>query len=159
MGARQMGHAVNGWNTLMDNDEIFLDELVRDEGEVLHAYADSLGYLTIGVGRLIDKRRGGGITKEESRYLLSNDVDKVVEQLDRDLSWWRGLDAVRQRVIANMAFNLGVGGLLKFKNTLAYIKAGDYKKAAAGMLSSLWAKQVGVRAKRLAYMMEFGRCQ
>ena len=54
-----------------------LEELSRDEGTVLQAYQDSLGYWTIGTGRLIDKRRGGGITKAEADYLLANDVQKI----------------------------------------------------------------------------------
>ncbi len=83
------------------------EELRRDEGEVLHAYTDSEGYVTIGVGRLIDKRRGGGISAEESAYLLGNDISRTETDLDARMPWWRDLDPVRQRVILNMAFNLG----------------------------------------------------
>lgn len=139
-----------------DQESLLISELIRDEGEILHAYADSLGYLTIGVGRLIDKRRGGGITKEESRYLLSNDIKAKEVDLDKHILWWRGLSPVRQRVILNMAFNLGISGLLGFKNTLLAIKQGDYERAAKGMLASKWAKQVGARANRLAQMMRNG---
>jgi lysozyme len=139
-----------------DQESLLIDELIRDEGEILHAYADSLGYLTIGVGRLIDKRRGGGISKEESRYLLSNDIKETESQLDIRLPWWRVLSATRQRVLLNMAFNLGIDGLLGFKNTLLAIKQGDYERAAKGMLASKWAKQVGARANRLAEMMKNG---
>lgn len=140
-----------------NNDKLLLEELLRDEGFVPHAYTDSLGYLTIGVGRLIDKRKGGGVTKEEALYLLGNDVDRFVTELDQKIPWWRNLNPTRQRVMINMAFNLGVPGLLKFKNTLAMIKAGDYDGAAAGMLKSLWAKQVGNRAVRLSKMMKDGK--
>lgn len=136
-------------------DELILD-LVRDEGEVLHAYQDSLGYWTIGVGRLIDLRRGGGITREESRYLLRHDIEEVFEQLDAAIPWWLLLSQKRRRVLANMAFNLGIGGLLSFKNTLAAVKRGDYEAAARGMLNSKWATQVGQRANRLAEMMRTG---
>lgn len=131
-------------------------DLVRDEGEVLHAYQDHLGWWTIGVGRLIDKRRGGGITAEESRYLLANDLARFAAELDERLPWWRSLDAVRQRVVLNMAFNLGVSGLLSFRNTLAAVKRGDYAAAAAGMQASKWSRQVGQRAVRLAAMMSTG---
>ncbi|MEG2578858.1 MAG: hypothetical protein RSA54_14135, partial [Glutamicibacter sp.] len=62
-------------------------QLRRDEGEVLSAYTDHLGYLTIGVGRMIDKRKGGGITAEESAYLLSNDIDKRQAELLRRAPW------------------------------------------------------------------------
>lgn len=139
------------------NDELLIEELIRDEGFVPHAYQDSLGWWTIGVGRLIDRRKGGGITREEAEYLLSNDIDRKVKELDEKLPWWRTLSPVRQRVIVNMAFNLGVSGLLGFRNTLAMIQRGDYEGAARGMLRSKWATQVGNRAKRLAEMMRTGR--
>lgn len=137
-------------------------DLVRDEGEVLHAYQDSEGWWTIGVGRLIDSRKGGGISRLESRLLLANDIARFVVDLDRELPWWRTLSINRQRVIINMAFNLGVGsrnpgrGLLGFRNTLAAVERGDYKAAAAGMLASKWATQVGDRAVRLAKLMTDG---
>jgi lysozyme len=133
-----------------------IDDLVRDEGEVLHAYEDHLGYTTIGVGRLIDKRRGGGISREESRLLLANDLERFAAGLDAHLPWWRTLTKGRQRVLLNMAFNLGVSGLLTFRNTLAAVREGRYDDAAAGMLKSKWATQVGARAKRLAALMEEG---
>ena len=63
--------------------ENLIRSLRGEEGEVLTEYKDHLGYSTIGVGRLIDKRKGGGITKEESAYLLNNDIDKIIEQLDK----------------------------------------------------------------------------
>jgi lysozyme len=133
-----------------------IDDLVRDEGEVLTAYQDHLGYWTIGVGRLIDKRRGGGISKEESRLLLANDLERFASGLDAHLPWWRTLSKGRQRVLLNMAFNLGVSGLLTFRNTLTAVREGRYDDAAAGMLRSKWAGQVGERAKRLAALMREG---
>lgn len=136
------------------------DNVIRslrgEEGEVLSEYKDHLGYSTIGVGRLIDKRKGGGITKEESAYLLGNDVDKVIAQLNKRLPWWTKLDDARQGVLVNMAFQMGVDGLLGFKNTLAMIQAGKYSDAATGMLNSLWAKQTPARAKRMADQMRTG---
>ena len=134
-----------------------IKELRRDEGVVAHAYQDHLGYWTIGVGRLVDKRRGGRLRESEIDMLLSNDIDEFASALDKHLPWWRSLDGVRQRVLLNMAFNLGVNGLLGFKNTLAYVKAGNYEKAASNMLLSKWAKQVGNRAKRLSEMMRTGK--
>ena len=131
-------------------------ELRRDEGFVGHAYEDTEGFLTIGIGRLIDKRRGGGITEDEALYLLDRDIERFEQELDAKLSWWRTLDDVRQRVILNMAFNLGVEGLLKFKNTLAAVKEGRWDDAARGMENSRWHNQVGQRAFRLERMMRYG---
>ena len=110
--------------------ENLIRSLRGEEGEVLTEYKDHLGYSTIGVGRLIDKRKGGGITKEESAYLLNNDIDKIIEQLDKRISWWKTLDEARRGVLVNMAFQMGVDGLLGFKNTLAMIQSGRYSDAA-----------------------------
>lgn len=107
------------------------DQLIRDEGVVLHAYPDSLGYLTIGIGRLIDKRKGGGISLAEARFLLDNDIVRVSNEVRRALPWSEKLDEERFGVLLNMAFQMGIAGLLGFKNTLAMIERGDYKAAAA----------------------------
>lgn len=128
-----------------------------DEGEVLHAYQDHLGYWTIGVGRLIDKRKGGGITPEESACLLSNDIDKRLVELDRRLPWFKRLSEPRQGVLLNMSFQMGVDGLLGFRNTLAMVQSGDYAGAADGMLQSVWAQQTPARAKRMSEQMRTGR--
>jgi lysozyme len=140
----------------MNTDRTLLAELRRDEGVVRHAYQDSRGLWTIGVGRLIDERKGGGLSDEEIDHLLANDVSRVKSELDKFLPWWRDLDAVRQRALINMCFNLGIHGLLGFRNTLAAIQAHDWPKVAAGMLDSRWARQTGARAHRLAHMMETG---
>jgi lysozyme len=139
----------------MDKTQL-IKELRRDEGVVPFAYQDHLGYWTIGVGRLIDKKKGGRLRDSEIDFMLSNDIDDFDRQLIDALPWYGRLDGVRQRVLVNMAFNLGVAGLLGFKNTLAMIERGDYAGAAKGMLASKWASQVGDRAKRLATMMERG---
>lgn len=139
----------------MDRQKL-IQQLIRHEGMVLHAYKDSLGYLTIGVGRLIDDRRGGGITEEEAKYLLSNDIARFEAELDKALPWWRNLNDVRQRVLLDMAFNMGVPNLLEFKNTLKAIQEGNYEAAADGMLDSRWSSQVGVRARTLSAMMRTG---
>lgn len=134
-------------------------QLRRDEGEVLNAYEDHLGYWTIGVGRLIDKRKGGGISAEESAYLLNNDIDARIKKLGEVLPWFGGLDDARKGVLINMAFQMGVDGLLGFKNTLAEIQAGNYAKAAEMMLMSKWATQTPERAKRLAKQIQTGDWQ
>ncbi|WP_425273781.1 glycoside hydrolase family protein [Paraburkholderia unamae] len=127
-------------------------ELSRDEGRKLKPYVDTVGKTSIGVGRNLSDV---GISDAECDAMLENDVTRTVAWLDRNLSWWRNLDAVRQRVIINMAFNMG-GGLLTFVNTLAAMQRGDYAAAASGMLASKWATQVGARAQRLAQMMRTG---
>lgn len=137
-------------------DQLLTRLLHRDEGFRRSAYADTLGYLTIGIGRLIDTRRGGGITLEEAKFLLENDIRSREVALDGYLPWWRKLDRVRQTVLLSMAFQLGIGGLLSFRNTLQAIEDGRYGDAATGMLSSRWAAQAPLRVGRLARAMESG---
>ncbi len=132
------------------------DQLIRDEGTVLYAYADSLGYLTIGTGRLIDKRRGGGISQTEADYLLDNDIRQKRAQVIARWPWVESLDPVRQAVLVNMAFQLGVDGLATFVNTLGLVKAGNYAAASTNMLASKWAQQTPARAQRLAKQMQTG---
>lgn len=134
--------------------EALIRQLRLHEGERLKPYRCTAGKLTIGIGRNLEDR---GITAAESAYLLGNDIAAVQQQVLNALPWAAQLDDVRQRVLLDMAFNMGIGGLLSFKNTLATIKAGDYAKAAAMMLDSRWAGQVGQRAERLSRMMATGK--
>lgn len=108
---------------------------------------------TIGYGRNLTD---SGITFEEAEYLLAHDLARAEQALDDALPWARHLDAVRRAVLVDMAYNLGIGGLLKFSRTLAAIEAGDYPRAAGMMLQSKWAAQVKGRARRLAAMMATG---
>lgn len=131
-------------------------EYERDEGFRSSVYQDSLGFWTIGIGRMVDKRKGGGITHEEAIYLLTNDLKRTDAELDKAHPWWRRMSEPRQAVLRNMCFNMGLKTLSTFRNTLAAMKAGDYAKASGGMLASKWATQVGARATRLATIMRTG---
>jgi lysozyme len=134
-------------------------QLTRDEGRERSAYQDHLGFWTIGVGRLIDTRKGGGLREDEIDYLLRNDINDRIDQLGRRIPWFLELDSARQGVLLNMSFQLGVDGLLAFKNTLARVRAGNFAGAASSMLQSLWATQTPARAQRLAKQMETGTWQ
>jgi lysozyme len=135
------------------------DMLLRDEGEVLHAYPDHLGFLTIGVGRLIDKRKGGGITHDEAMYLLDNDIARVANAVDKALPWAEAIGEPRRAALMAMAFQMGLAGLLLFKSTLRLMQAGDWASAARQMLASKWAKQTPARAHRTAKQVETGEWQ
>ena len=132
-------------------------QLTIDEGVVSTAYKDSLGLLTIGIGRLIDpKVPGSGLRPDEIEYLFNNDLNDRIETLAKSIPWILDLDEARQGVLLNMSFQLGVSGLLKFKNTLELIRTGKYVEAATAMLQSMWAKQTPKRAARLAKQMLTG---
>lgn len=128
------------------------EDLIRDEGEVLHAYEDHLGFLTIGYGRLIDKRRGGGISKQEALFMLDNDILRVIGQLQEKTGFNEHPEAV-QHALVNMGFQLGVNGLLGFKKMWAHLANRDYGAAADEALDSRWAQQTPERAKRVTDLM------
>ena len=130
--------------------------LIKHEGEVNHAYRDSEDYLTIGVGRLIDHRRGGKISHDEAMYLLDNDIKAVIGQCDREFDWFDELDETRKIVVLDMVFNFGIAGFSKFKKTIYFIQISDYTEASVEMLNSKWASQVGKRATELSNMMKSG---
>ena len=134
-------------------------QLRRDEGTKPSAYQDHLGFWTIGVGRLIDARKGGGLRPDEIEYLLANDIKDRARALLAALPWFGALDDARQGVLLNMAFQLGTAGLLAFKNTLEQVRLGHYKTASVMMLQSKWATQTPERAARLAKQMETGTWQ
>ncbi len=130
------------------------EQLVRHEGLRLKPYRCSAGKLTIGIGRNLDDC---GITQSEAYVMLINDIINCEKQLQSKIpDIYNGLDEVRKSVMLNMCFNMGINGLLGFKNTLAFVKAGDWERAANNMLVSKWAKQVGRRAIELSELMRKG---
>lgn len=136
-------------------------ELMRDEGVAREVYIDTMGHPTCGIGFNLDAHSlpvsvTFPLSDDEINILFEITYKDVTKGLDTYLAWWRTLDEVRQRVIFNMAFNLGITKLTEFKNTLKAIHSGDYAKAAEGMRNSLWYKQVKSRAERLAKAMETG---
>ena len=123
-----------------------IEELKHDEGVVLTLYKCSAGKNTIGVGRNVDDR---GITEDEADYLLSNDIDICVDELENTFTWYKNLSDTKQRVMLNMCFNLGLSRLMGFKKFLAAMEAEDWDRAGEEMLDSRWAVQVGPRSTRL----------
>src|SRR5216683_3351843 len=142
------------------------DDLIRDEGERLRAYRDTKGIWTIGIGHNIEADPvenpqlqhliNPGIDRATVDELFASDLGNAKSQLGLHLPWWTELDDIRQDVLVNMTFNMGINTLLQFHNTLAKLQAGDYDGAADGMLASAWAGQVGQRAQRLATQMRTG---
>lgn len=128
--------------------------LVLHEGNKRFPYRCTAGKLTIGIGFNLDDV---GLYPEEVEFIFNNRIRRVEEDLERVFPWYHELDEVRQAVVLDMAYNMGLKTLLTFKRTMGSIRDGNYKLAAAQMLESLWAKQVGARAERLSRMMETGK--
>ena len=135
------------------------EQLVDMEDEVLHAYQDHLGYWTIGVGHLIDQRKGGSIPVAISRQLLKLDVREKSEAVMRELPWTKTLDYVRFAALVNMAFQMGVEGLLGFTKMLLHVKHGRWQEAHDAALDSKWAEQTPKRAQRVARQILTGEWQ
>ena len=132
-----------------------MEQLIEHEGLKLFPYRCTSGRLSIGVGRNLNDR---GITREEAMAMLQHDIDECAADcvLIVGQSVWDKLSDARQRVLVDMRFNLGPKGLRSFARTLGAISQERYGDAAAHMLESKWARQVGVRATRLAKMMRDG---
>jgi lysozyme len=137
----------------LDIRDRLITQLTRDEGCRLKPYKDSVGKLTIGIGRNLDDV---GISQDEASVLLGNDIEKASAALRTQLPWTVNLDEARFGVLVNMTFNMGITTMLKFKDTLTHIQAGQYDLAAESMLKSQWARQVGARAQRLSDQMRTG---
>ena len=144
--------------------------LIRHEGIRLYIYEDTVGIPTIGVGRnLADKglsdqelqylglghiKQLKTITEEQAMYLLDNDIDDVFRELKQYLPWVQDQPDTVKLVLSDMCFNLGINGLLKFKNTLRMIRERNYREASENMLYSKWARQVKGRAIELSNMLK-----
>ena len=144
-----------------DNLAILDKELRRDEGVRREFYLDSLGIKTVGVGHDCEANPlpigwMPPLDDEQINMLLNHDLQVTFAALDLHIPYWKSLDDVRQRVLANMTFNMGIDRLLGFHRMLAATSNHDWEVAASEMLDSKWAKQVGDRAIRLSNMMKTG---
>lgn len=125
------------------------------EGSRAFPYEDSVGKLTIGVGRNLDDV---GLSEDEIQFLLQNDLDKALTDA-KSFPWFADLDDVRKLVVVDMIFNLGKPRFSSFVRTIAAIEAQQWQAAAMQMQDSKWFRQVGRRAQRLVQAMASGKWQ
>ena len=146
------------------NLQAVVKQIVNDEGFRATVYDDAtgkpLGILpsggraTIGYGFECSV---DGLTVAESMLILYSRIQSRIKELDLRLPWWKQLDDMRQGVLMNMAYNLGVSGLLGFQKMLTALEAKDYATAAKEGRNSLWYQQVGARGVRLMRELETGQ--
>ena len=163
---------------MLTNQRI-LKELSQEEGVRYDAYYCTAGHLTIGIGHNleaepVDKLIGRKLTshsridQHELEIIFNHDIKKMEADLDKHLSWWRDLPPFAQYVMLSLCFNMGIGGqvskfppkfngLRGFQNTLARIKAQDWRGAVAGLQSSKWYKQVGNRGPKICNILLTGK--
>ena len=138
--------------TIAKLPEELLTQIKQDEGLRLTAYQDTLGNWTIGYGHT-PAQEGEVWTLEQAEAALLDDVDAAANDIDMAFPWAEGMGVIRWSVLVNLCFNMGLEHLQGFHMALAAMQSGDFETAAAQMLNSLWASQVGDRAKRLAQQM------
>lgn len=131
-------------------------DLEDEEGRVRHAYVDSEGYLTIGVGILIDERKGGGLYDEEIDFIRDNRIKRLTKELNDRMPQYRLYPENIRHALFMMSYQMGVSGLLAFKNMIAALDAEDYQAAATAALESRWARQTPARAQRVAALIREG---
>jgi len=128
--------------------------LIKHEGLRLKPYVDTVGKLTIGIGRNLDDN---GISEDEANLMFANDLRRIIVEATEAFTWFKFLSRTRQDVVLNMIFNMGIkrfGGFIKFIDALS---SGAFDKAADEMLNSRWSGQVGIRADELSNMMRVDR--
>jgi lysozyme len=137
-----------------------LELLETEEGFRATVYKDSLGLLTIGIGRCVDPSiPGAGLTREEAEYLLANDVRRVMVEAGKTFPWFAGLDLVRQTTVAALVFQLGLPRFLDFHRTIEAIAAKNWQAAHDELLDSRLAAQAPARTKRMALQLLPGEWQ
>ena len=136
------------------------DKLIKmlkvHEGVETYAYKCSENKTTIGVGRNVDKNGGLGLSDDEVDYLLQNDINRVILELNSEYDWFSDLDDIRQDAMIDISFNLGQTRLRAFKKALAAMSEGNWDEAADQFMDSRWSEQVGIRAKNLTEMIRSG---
>ena len=131
-------------------NQVLIDQLIRHEGIELKPYRCTAGKLTIGVGRNLEDK---GLSHSEALYLLHNDIDECVIDLQRIFDLRNLPDAVR-RVLIDMRFNLGARGFRGFKKMINAVKAKDFHLASLEMMDSNWFIQTGARSIELVKLMD-----
>jgi lysozyme len=131
-----------------------INQLKRHEGLRLKPYRCTSGKLSIGIGRNLDDI---GISEAEAEALLRHDIIEATKQLLNAFPWMSNLNDARIGAMLNFTFNVGIGTVKKFKNTLAFMKCGDYDAAGDEMMDSKWARQVGNRATEITDQIRSGK--
>ena len=129
------------------NDVIW--QLKVHEGFKAKPYRDSIGIWTIGYGINLEQ----GMTEREAAMILEERVRKLRHRLSMVIRPWKQLSPARQDVLVNMAYNLGISGLLRFKKMLKALTAEAYSHAADEMMNSIWAGQVGSAPGQRAHVI------
>jgi lysozyme len=143
----------------MTRDKL-VEQLIQHEGSGplkngrFMPYKDSKGILSVGYGRNLE---ANGVRESEALEMLNNDLDEAIHRCFAELTWYRGLDTVRQAVVAELVFNMGMKTFLQFVNTIDAIDRRDFVAAARGLRQSKWYRDVGAkRGDKLVSQLQSG---
>ena len=131
-----------------------IEQLKIHEGFRSNVYTCSGGKKTVGYGRNLQDI---GISEEEAEMLLKNDIYEATNQLLNAFPWMATFSDVRISAMINFTFNVGIGTVRKFSNTIEYLKNEDWEAAADEMMDSKWAEQVGDRAIQITEQIRTGK--
>lgn len=123
------------------SDPFLEQRIIEHEGIKKSVYKDSLGLWTIGVGFLVDPSKNAGLSVDECMMILRSRLEKLDKQLSQ-YNWYTNQDVVRKGVLQELAYNMGVNGLLEFKTFLAFMAARRCSEAALDLKTTKWASQV-----------------
>lgn len=128
-------------------------DLRRDEGVQRSVYLDSLGYETIGVGRLVDSMKGGGLSDAEIDFLLQNDIQRCLEDIQQEPWYVTCLTDEQRRALLNMRFQLGAKGIRSFVTFLSLCIQKKWAQAAADLSTTTYAHQTPARCARIQKLL------
>ena len=133
-----------------------------EEGRRHDAYLDTRGLWTIGIGhKFVDTASHEGESWDDAKIdaVFAEDYQHAHDGIKAALPWFDTLDPVRQAYVISMAFQMGVAGVLQFKQTLDALRDQRWNDAAGGVRDSLWHRQTFLRAERCARAFETGEWQ
>ncbi|MFP6112233.1 glycoside hydrolase family protein [Helicobacter pylori] len=132
--------------------------IVDLEGFSPFIYTDKTEHPTIGYGYNLSvySYEGKRITKA---YGLLTDILKENYKAILSYGWYKNLDAMRRMVILDLSYNLGLSGLLKFKQSIKAIEDKNYALAVERLQKSPYFNQVKKRASRNMEILKLGGCE
>jgi lysozyme len=136
-----------------DSRKKLKDLILKHENYKQFAYTDTTGHVTIGIGRNLTEN---GISLNEALYMLDDDIQYFSSKLSHVYPAFDTLCEPRQIVLIDMCFNLGINGLLEFKDMLAALSDCNYSAAADAMKASKWYEQTGQRGEQDEQIMRTG---
>lgn len=137
----------------IESKKKLMDGLVHDEGFRENVYRDPKGFLTIGFGFNLDVN---GLPMSVALNWLDYNIFQLESDLVKQISFWGDLNEARKSVLINMAYQMGIGGLLGFHGMLKKLGSKDYIGAATEMKDSVWYRDFTNRASRLIKIMISG---